>query len=303
VWFEKGGYPFAMTEKGARDPPRSEHPHSTVGPEVVGGDLKEKRDAFLHTFFKRGAELTEELVGENRRLHDRLEALEQENTSLRTQLASDKAIRDLLRTIDELEREKARLLSTVHSQAEMTDRFAEVESELESFANLYVASFQLHISLHLRTAVRHVREMLIQLVGARSLGIYFVDDAERHLLPIVADGIDLASLPMIPLREGTAADPSVAIVERTYLTGVPHVTDGEPVSPPAACIPLQLDERIVGAIVVYTLLEHKKRFVTVDRELFKLLGAHAGSALLSAYLWGQTNGRWPGAAALRELSG
>jgi hypothetical protein len=51
------------------------------------------------------------------------------------------------------------------------------------------------------------------------------------------------------------------------------------------------------------LLVHKKRFVTVDRELFKLLGAHAGSALLSAYLWGQTNGRWPGAAALRELSG
>ncbi len=285
-----------MTEKNVRGAPRSEAPDETVG-----GELKEKRDAFLHTFFKRGAELTEELVGENRRLHDRLAHLEEENASLKTQLASDKAIRDLLRKIEELEREKARLLSTVNSQAQITNRFAEIESELESFANLYVASFQLHSSLRVRTAVRHVRELLVQLVGVRSLAIYFVDEAARNLVPIATDGVDIATVPRIPLRDGTGGDPVQAIVERTYLTGVLHVAEGEPTSPPAACIPLQLEDRSVGAIVVYALLEHKKRFVTVDRELFKLLGAHAGGALVSAHLWGETNGRLPSADALRAL--
>jgi hypothetical protein len=285
-----------MTEKKGRGVRRSDHPEDTVG-----GELKEKRDAFLHTFFKRGAELTEELVGENRRLRDQLGALEEENAALKTQLASDKAIRDLLKKIEELEREKARLLSKVHSQAEISNRFAEVESELESFANLYVASFQLHISLRVRTAMRHVRELLVQLVGARSVGIYFADEANRVLSPIAADGIDVAALPKVSLSDGAQSDPVNAIVERTYLTGVPHIAEGEAKAPPVACIPLLVEDRAVGVIVVYALLEHKKGFVTVDRELFKLLGAHAGGALVSAYLWGQAEGRLPSADVLREL--
>jgi hypothetical protein len=283
-----------MIDKRGRGPRRSEAPEASVG-----GELKQKRDEFLHTFFKRGAELTEELVGDNRKLRSQLLRLEDENTSLRTQLASDKAIRDLLSKIDDLEREKERLLSTVHEQAEISSRVTEIESELESFANLYVASFQLHSSLRVRTVVRNVKELLVQLVGVRSLGIYFVDDSERYLLPIASDGVDLGSLQKIQLRNESADDAIEAIVERTYLTGVLHVAEGDVVSTPAACIPLQLEDRVVGAIVVYTLLEHKRRFVTVDRELFKLLGAHAGGALVSAHLYGHSNAL-PGAAVLRE---
>ncbi|HXX65948.1 MAG TPA: GAF domain-containing protein [Polyangiaceae bacterium] len=285
-----------MTEKKAPGTSGSDRPR-----EEVTGELKEKRDAFLHTFFRRGAELTEELVGENRRLREQLGELEKDNAALKTHLASDAAIRDLLKKIEELEREKARLLSTVHAQAEITNRFAEIESELESFANLYVASFQIHSSLRVRTAVRHIRELLVQLVGARRLAIYFVDEGDKHLSPIAADGVDVATVPVIDLREAAAPASAEAIVERTYLTGVPHLADTDPIASPAACIPLQLENRTVGVIVVYSLLEHKKRFVAVDRELFKLLGAHAGGTIVSAYLWGQAGGRSPSAAALREL--
>jgi GAF domain-containing protein len=283
-----------MIDKRGRGSRRSEIPEGSVA-----GELKQKRDEFLHTFFKRGAELTEELVGDNRKLRSQLLQLEEENTSLRTQLASDKAIRDLLNKIDDLEREKERLLSAVHEQAEISNRVTEIESELESFANLYVASFQLHSSLRVRTVVRNVKELLVQLVGVRSLGIYFVDDSERYLVAIASDGVDLGSLQKIQLRNESAEDALEAIVERTYLTGVPHVAEGEVVSVPAACIPLQLEERVVGVIVVYSLLEHKRRFVTVDRELFKLLGAHAGGAIVSAHLYGHSNAL-PGAAVLRE---
>ena len=288
-----------MTEKKGRPPRRSDRPSA-----AVAAELKEKRDAFLHTFFQRGAELTDELVKENRRLRDQLAGVEQQNASLKTQLASDTAIRELLTKIDELEREKSRLLSTVHEQEEITsrvsNRFVEVESELESFANLYVASFQLHGSLRARTAMRNVKELLCQLVGARSLAVYFVDEDERHLVAIASEGVDMASLPVITVREGATNDPVEAVIERVYLTGVPHMADGEGAVPPAACIPLQLEDRIVGVIVVYALLEHKKRFVTVDRELFKLLGAHAGGALVAAELWKAAENHLPSADALRE---
>jgi hypothetical protein len=272
-----------MTEKKGRTESRkSDRPE-----QVVAAELKEKRDAFLQTFFKRGAELTDELLGENGRLRDKIGRLEMENATLKTQLASDNAIRELLKKIEELEREKARLLSTVHEQEEISNRFSEIEAELESFANLYVASFQLHSTLGVRAVVRNVKELLGQLVGVRQLALYFVDDAERRLYPIASDGIELGSLPSIGLGfeetrrgGGPVLDPVAAVVERTYLTGVPHIAEGEMLASPQACIP--------------------QRFITVDRELFKLVGAHAGGALVAAHYWGLAEGRLPSAQSLRE---
>jgi hypothetical protein len=278
-----------------------------AGP-AVGTELKEKRDAFLQTFFRRGAELTDELVTENRRLCDQLASYEQENASLKTQLASDQAIRDLLKKIDELEKEKSRLLSTVHAQEEKTsqvsNRFTEIESELESFANLYVASFQLHATLRAHAVVKNLKELLVQLVGARSAAIYFADDEGSRLTPILGEGVDMATLPAITVHDGSLTEGPAAVVERTFLTGVPHVAEGDVGPPPVACIPLQLDDRTVGAIVIYALLEHKTRFVAVDRELFKLLGAHAGGVLVSASLWAtatKESGKLPSAASLRAM--
>lgn len=291
-----------MSDKKGRGTRKSDRPG-----EEVAAELKEKRDAFLHTFFKRGAELTDELVQENRRLRDQIAGLEAENAELKTQLASDRAIRDALRKIDDLEREKARLLSTVHEQeaitGRITNRYAEIESELESFANLYVASFQLHSSLRARTVMRHLKELSQQLVGAKSLAIYFLDEQARRLSPIASDGVDLATVPAIALQDAaTAADPVASVVERAFLTGVAHVAEGEVTSRPAACIPLQLDDRVVGALVVYDLLEQKRRFVTVDRELFKLLGAHAGATLVAAHLYTTADGRLPTPDALRAIT-
>lgn len=289
-----------MAAKKARAAKRHEPPKTIKQIKEGGSDLKQKRDAFLQTFFKRGAALTEELVVENRRLRSQIESLEEEGAALRTQLASDDAIRDLLKKIGQLEREKARLLSAVHEHAEISNRFAEVESELESFANLYVASSQLHASLRVRSVVRNVRELLVQLVGVRSLGIYFVDDGERHLVPIASDGIDLATLPKIALRHMPPTDIVAAAVERTFLTGVAHVTDGHVGVSPAACIPLELSNRVIGAIVIYELLGHKKEFVAVDRELLKLLAAQAGAAIVSAYLLEHADAALPSPDVLRK---
>ncbi len=289
-----------MTDKKPRGPRRSDRP----GPGIAA-ELKEKRDAFLQTFFKRGAELTDELVRENKRLQEQISSLEEQNASLRTQLASDRAIRDLLVKIDELEKEKARLLSTMHEQEEITgrisNRFAEIESELESFANLYVASFQVHMSLRAPTVMRNVKELLQQLVGARSQAIYFLDEEDKKLVPIASDGVDLDTVPIIPLHEGATADPVATVIERSFLTGIAHIAEGDAPPPPAACIPLKLEDRIVGAIVVYALLEQKKRFVTVDKELFKLLGAHAGATFVGGYLYTCADGRLPTPEALRAL--
>ncbi|HEV2721355.1 MAG TPA: diguanylate phosphodiesterase, partial [Thermoanaerobaculia bacterium] len=46
-----------------------------------------------------------------------------------------------------------------------------------------------------------------------------------------------------------------------------------------ACIPLKLDDRVVGVIGIFRLLQQKQGLEPLDFELFDLLSSHAASAL------------------------
>jgi hypothetical protein len=278
-------------------------------PVDLAAQLKMQRESFVSTFFKKGAEFTEELVTENDRLRAALVDFERDNAALRTQLASDEAIRDLLRKIEDLEREKKALLSHVHEaeahSTQFTSRTAQIEEELANLANLHVASYHLHSTLKLPLVVRHVRELLQQLVGARAYVIYIADDVRGELVAIAAEGMTPKQLMPIPFGAAEGVDEAHGMVERAFLTGVAYVEPG-PIHDdrriPAACLPMRIDDRAVGVIVVHSLLPQKGAFVPVDFELFKMLGLHAASALVGAQLFSAVDGRLPGLEAFRGIS-
>jgi len=258
-------------------------------------------ETFVQQFFHRGAQLTEELLEENdqlRRMHLQLEA---ENASLRTQLASDDAIRDLLRKIRQLEKEKSDLLSSVH-EAEMQStrfgaRFHEMEEELSKLANVYVASYQLHSTLDLRLVVKHLKELLQQLVGAQRYAVYMADPGRKHLVCVASEGEISAKAQRLPLG---GEDTSLA--ERVFLTGKPQINEGplekSSERAPAAVLPLHFDDRVVGVILIHTVFPQKPAFGPVDFELFKMLGAHAASALAGALLYAAADAKLPDATKL-----
>lgn len=288
-----------MTEKKEEAKPRASSDDASA-------DLKEQRDTFVHTFFKKGAEFTEELVRENDRLRKHLGDVENENAALRTQLASDEAIRDLLRKIEQLEREKQLLFSRVTEVQAVSTRFSsryeEMETEIANLANLYVASYQLHSTLKLRTVVQHLKELLQQLVGARAHSFYVADPSQKELVAVASDGIDLTKLPKITVGSKTPETGMAGVIERVFLTGVPYIHAGTKTDDvPAACVPMRIDDRVVGVIVVYSLLEQKADFVAVDFELFKMLGAHAATALMGALLFANADGKLPGLEPLHNL--
>ncbi len=279
-------------------------------PSPPESDPKAQRDSFVHTFFKKGAEFTEELVRENDRLRQKLMELESENTALRTQLASDEAIRDLLRKITELERDKETLLSAVHEQEVMSTRVVarheEMEAELSNLANLYVASYQLHSTLRLPSVLTHLRELLAQLVGAKSHAYYVASRDRKRLVPVASDGIALETLPRLVLGADDNAA-TLGILERVFLTGVPYFDESFTAGPwsvdkpPAAAVPMRIDDVVVGVFVVFSLLAQKDGFAPVDYELFKMLGAHAATALVGALLLADAQGKLPGLDALATL--
>ncbi|MBX3274077.1 MAG: GAF domain-containing protein [Sandaracinaceae bacterium] len=251
-------------------------------------DLTRERESFVRQFIRRGVELTEGLIEENERLRARLAALEEENGLLRAQIASDDAIRDLLRKVETLERERRELLDRSsrleESSRETQDKHFQVEQELHDLANLYIASSHLHSTLSVRGVMRHLCELLQQLVGAEVFAIYL--RAGERLIPLGADGVELAALPSLHPAEG--------VLGEVLLTGLPRIAEtpqpAGSLEAPVAAIPLMARDVSVGAIAIASVFEQKSSWAEVDRELFHLLGSQAATALIAANLYSREAG-------------
>lgn len=253
-------------------------------------DLAKEREAFVRSFLRKGVELTEELLAENVELRKRVEELENLNARLRAQVASDDAIKQLLETVDQLESEKRKLLDRSNeleeSQQEDENRYEQVEAELNDLANLYIASYQLHAGLSVRRVVRHLKDTIGQLVGAHAFVIYVVDRDRRRALPIGFEGLDEAVVSAVNVGEGHVGEACITGIERVR----EDIGAGGTLDDPLAVIPLLVEGKPVGAVAIVELLEQKTGWASVDKELFKLLGAHAGTALIAANQFTRASG-------------
>jgi len=252
-----------------------------------------ERDSFVQSFFKKGAQLTQELVNENSRLRNRVGELDQEVAQLRAQVASDDAIRELLRKIESLERDKKKLLSRYEeaeaASSRWVDQYTEVESELANFANLYVASVQLHASLSFRNTVRQIKELLEQLMGASAFAVYLTTSDGRRLAPIASQGVARPQSVLLNPAEGGIAEVFATGIERVEKGDLSHGSLEQPI----ALVPMKMEDKVIGVLAVYSTLEQKSRFLPVDFELFKLLGAHAAEALVCARLYADAQHQLP----------
>lgn len=265
-------------------------------------DLKKERDFFIQQFFRKGAQLTEELLKENERLQERIAALEAENGRLRAHVASDTAIRDLLRKIDELEAEKNALLQRSSGSHDNEDRFAsrhaEVEAELASLANLYVATSQLHSSANVRNVLRNIKELLAQFLGAAKFGVYLASDAGNQLVAVASEGQNFADIATLTVDD--------TVIGRAFTSGKLFYDADNDVSrgtveQPAAAVPLLIDGTPIGVIAVFGTLPQKTAFDDQDGELFRLLGTQAALALVSARLFTDAGRKVPGVQAFLDL--
>ncbi len=261
-------------------------------------DLKRERDTFIQQFFRRGAQISEELLSDIERLRHQVTELESDNVRLRAQLASDGAIRDLLRKIEELEADQRKLIHESMRpdapQAEFARRFAELENELAHMGTLHVANLQLHASTSIRRAFKSVRELLAQFLGAAQFAVYWSDEDPLVLVPISVEGLTVREAREVLVDESAHWEP--------YRRGQIWVERG--VSPaegttsrPAAIIPLHMGAQKLGAVCVFRTLPQKTEFDQADYELFKLLSTQAAPAIVHAYLFNQAGRKAPGIQA------
>ena len=276
---------------------------STPSSEEPPEDLKKERDQFIQQFFRKGAQLTEELLKENERLQERIATLEAENGRLRAHVARDTAIRDMLHKIEALEAEKKALLQP--GDCRLQGLFGEVGANLVGnllrlacLANLYVATSQLHGSSNVRHVLRNIKELLAQLLGAAKFGVYLASDDREELVVVASEGQNFADIATLAVNDG--------VVGRAFTSGkLFYDTDNDVskgnIEQPAAAIPLLIDGDPIGVIAVFGTLPQKTAFDDQDGELFRLLGTQAARALVSARLFTDAGRKVPGVQAFLDL--
>ena len=250
-------------------------------------ELFSRAEEFLQAF-KKGAEFTQELLRENERL--RFKVAELEARASAGAPTGNPAVSALQKRIAELEHEKASLLNRFHhveaENKEFASRYVEIEEENNNLANLYIASYQLHSTLDFKEVTQIIQEIILNLIGAEEFAIMLLDERTDLLTAVVSEGLDDKPLPDVKIGTG--------VIGTVAKGGEPFLHKGEiaahraaPLNP-LVCIPLKIKEHVIGVIVIYKLLQQKKKFVDVDYELFTLLAGHAATAIFSSKLYSQS---------------
>ena len=260
-------------------------------------DLAQSKREFIETFFKRGAEFTEELMRENERLRYRVVQLEEERRILvargdPTPGSQQSTLRELVARIESLESEREKILARYRGvdaeSKDFAERYHEIERENNNLANLYVASYQLHSTMDLREVTQIILEILLNFVGAKTFAIQLVDDEQKKLRTLAAEGVPRDKVPV-----GSITDGKVGQVIRSGELFIDEVRLGAraDLERPMVIVPLRIRDQVVGVVVIWDLLVQKTALAEVDHELFNLLGAHAAAALQAAKLTSELEGR------------
>ena len=250
------------------------------------GHGKVERGEAVLAIFKRGADFMKQLMDDNETLRKELASVEsRQQTAARDPGDWEGLRQELLSRISELEEENQSILEQLRSveneNQQFAERYLEIEEENNNLANLYVASYQLHSTLDPTEVLKVILEIVINLIGAERFAIYIADERTRALQPVACEGDTLASFPSATIGEG--------IVGETVASGETYCSDPSAAPDPRkpiVCIPLRLEDRPIGAIAIYALLQQKEGFTPLDHELFTLLGGHAATGIFAAQLYG-----------------
>ena len=168
-------------------------------------------------------------------------------------------------------------------------KYTKLEEENNNLANLYVASYQLHSTLDFKEVLKILLEIVTNLIGAEKFTIMLIDEQSKKLIPKASEGITLDMVPITKLGEGVMGN--VAATGESYFTTTLSTKTSDDFTSPIVCVPLKIEDRVIGIIAIYSLFTHKKNFSNIDYELFNLLAGHAANALYLSMLYARSNNR------------
>jgi chromosome segregation ATPase len=217
-----------------------------------------------------------DVLEQREELRSALASFNSARSELLNELASAKRERD--GATQELDRLRAKFDDVAQENEKYVAQYHQIEFHSSNLSNLYVASYQLHASVDRRTVLETIQEIVVNLIGSEEVAILEADAETGDFRMVASFGVDAARL--------NRANSGKAQIVNRIAAGELFI-DGQGASSEesiTALVPLKIEERVIGAIVVFRLLEHKQGLQPVDHELFELLAVHASTALYCANL-------------------
>ncbi|HEV8238695.1 MAG TPA: GAF domain-containing protein [Thermoanaerobaculia bacterium] len=191
------------------------------------------------------------------------------------------AVRADAARIEELER---LLEASQRDQQELSDQLVDAENLAGKLMSLYVATYQLHVSLDPVEVQNAIAEIAKDLLGASSFALLIKDDVEGGCEVALSQGVREGSR-----FQGQHYFGGDATVDATLADGILRLEHGQGDTEALAAVPLRVEDAIVGALVILRLLDHKATPLSEDRDILDLLAAHAASALFAARVYSKTD--------------
>jgi len=178
--------------------------------------------------------------------------------------------------IEELEQ---RLVGLLTAERTLSAALTASDERAARVTGLYVATYQLHASLDPADVRATIAEIASNLLGAERFALLLRTTPGSPCQVALEQGLadDTTGL----FANGRYSAGRNAMIDAALADGVLRVAE-EPGSDVLAVVPLVVQDAIVGAIVILTLLRHRGSLAAHDRDLLDLLGAHAASALFVA---------------------
>jgi hypothetical protein len=248
-----------------------------------------ERETKFIEIFEESKRFTEEILRENEKLRMLVASLRSENSEVEGRYAKIEVprlqdrIRQLEEEVAELRRvnleQREQFTSVEEENSEFAERYVKVERQYSDLIHLYVSSYRLHSTLQYDEVLQILKEIVINVVGAESFGVYVVNEQSTELQLVAREELDAGPerVPMGQGRIGEAARSGQAVVSDPS----PERDPAEP----AAVIPLRVGDTVVGVLAIFRLLRQKDSFQSLDYEMFNLLGNHAATALCAATLY------------------
>lgn len=248
----------------------------------------DKSEALIK-LFEEGKNFTEELLKENERLRRALVVQKVDSPDIPTPskgLERDSEIEDRIKSLqaerdhykNKLKELQKNLSEVEEENQEFAQKYIEVEQQNANLANLYVASYRLHSTLDFNEVVAIIKEIVINLVGSETFGVFLNNDEESNQLTLIThEGLEDKAVFSITLGVGEVGR---AIEQGEIYYGESNGSGDKPI----ACIPLKIQDQILGVIAIFELLRQKDGFEQVDFELFSLMADHAATAVYSSKL-------------------